>query len=123
MVMKMADQEFIEAVNLLFTKSWSEGTLPTHWKETKVRFLKKAGKVTYHSPSASRPKRLTSILGKCMERIIYTRLYSYVEHHNLIDPELEGFRKYHGTSMALLRVVQNIKDGFDERERTVCVFI
>ena len=51
-----------------------------------------------------------------MERVIYTRLYSYVEHHKLIDPEQEGFRKFHGTLMVLLRVVQNIIDGFNERE-------
>ena len=61
------------------------------------------------------------LLGKCLERVIYTRLYSYVEHYKLIDPEQEGFRKFHGTSMALLRVVQNIIDGFNES--TIGVFI
>ena len=58
-----------------------------------------------------------------MEIIIYTMLYSYVEHHNLIDQAQEGFRKFQGTSMALFRVVQNIIDGFNERQSTVCVFI
>ena len=58
-----------------------------------------------------------------MVRVIFTRLYSYVEHHKLIDPEQEGFRKFHRTLMALLRVVQNIIDGFNERESTIGVFI
>ena len=90
-------------------------------KET--RFLKKPGKPNYHNPSSYRPISLTSVLGKCMERIIVTRLYSYVEHNNHIDAEQEGFRKFHSTSMALLRLVQNIYDGFNENESTVGVFI
>ncbi|MCG7878799.1 MAG: reverse transcriptase domain-containing protein [Candidatus Thiodiazotropha endolucinida] len=122
-LLKAADQQLIEAVNSLFRRSWDEGILPAQWKEAKVKFLKKAGKASYHNPSSYRPISLTSILGKCMERIIYTRLYSYAEHHNLIDPEQEGFRRFHGTSMALLRVVQNAMDGFNERESTVGVFI
>ena len=47
----------------------------------------------------------------------------YVEHNNHIDAEQEGFRKFHSTSMALLRLVQNIYDGFNENESTVGVFI
>ena len=97
--------------------------LPQQWKTAKVKFLKKPGKPNYHNPSSYRPISLTSVLSTCMERIIVTRLYSYVEHNNHIDAEQEGFRKFYSTSMALLRLVQNIYDGLNENDSTVCVFI
>ena len=62
----------------LFQKSWQERMLPQQWKTAKVKFLRKPGKANYHNPSSYRPISLTSVLGKCMERIIVTRLYSYM---------------------------------------------
>ena len=52
-----------------------------------------------------------------MERIVHTKLYSYVEHRNIMDSEQKGFRNFHEMSMALLRVVQNIIDGFNEKRK------
>jgi hypothetical protein len=58
-----------------------------------------------------------------MEKIVYARLYAYSEHKNIIDEEQEGFRKYHSTTQALLRLVQNIFDGFNEKQHTLAVFL
>ena len=41
----------------------------------------------------------------------------------MLDPEQEGFRRFHGTSMAMLRLVQNIKQGFSEGQVTLAVFV
>ena len=70
----------------------------------------------YHQPSAYRPISLTCCLGKCMEKIIVTRLYGFVEHHNLLDKEQEGFRRFRGTSQALLCFTQSIVNGFNAKE-------
>ncbi|MEW8548209.1 MAG: reverse transcriptase domain-containing protein [Candidatus Thiodiazotropha sp.] len=122
-LLKEADPQLVEAITSLFQKSWIEGHVPSEWKFAKVKFLKKAGKKSYHSTNAYRPISLTSTLGKCMERVVFSRLYSYVEHHSVIDPEQEGFRKFHGTSMALLRLVQDIVNGFNVGSPSVAVFI
>ena len=119
-LIKSADDEVLEAVNNLFQKPWQERMLPQQWKTAKLKLLKKPGKPNYHNPSSYRPVTLTSVLGKCMERIIVTRLYSYVDH---MDTEQEESRKFHSTSIALLRLVQNIYYGFDETDSTVGVFI
>jgi hypothetical protein len=47
-----------------------------------------------------------------MKKIVYSRLNAYSEHINIIDEERKGFRKYHSTSQALLRMVQSIFDEF-----------
>ena len=122
-LLQEGSQALTRAINTLFNKSWSEKKVPQDWKLAKVKFLRKPGKPSYHNAGSYRPISLTSILGKCLERIVFTRLYSFVEHHRILDPEQEGFRRFHGTSMALLRLVQSIIQGFNDGHVTVGVFI
>ena len=58
-----------------------------------------------------------------MERIITTRLYGFAEHFKLLDKEQEGFRKFRGTQDALLRLTQDIYNGFNKNEHTAALFI
>ena len=58
-----------------------------------------------------------------MERIVTHRLYGFAEHFNLIDKEQEGFRRFRGTVDALLRLTQDIIDGFNKKESTAALFI
>ena len=66
-------------------------------KGANVKFLMKPGKDAYYNGSSYRPISLTSVLGKCMERIIHARLYAYAEHHKILETEQDGFGKYRGT--------------------------
>ena len=122
-LLQEGSQALTRAINTLFNKSWIKKKVPQDWKLAKVKFLRKPGKPSYHNAGSYSPISLLSILGKCLERIVFTRLYSFVEHHRILDPEQEGFRRFHGTSMALLRLVQNIIQGFNDRHVTVGVFI
>ena len=97
---KKGKEALITAINILFNKSLHEKTVTQDCKLAKVKFLRKPGKSSYHIAIS-----LTSILGKCLEKIVFTRLYSFVEHYKILDPEQECFRRFHGTSMALLRLV------------------
>ena len=97
--------------------------MPVKWKEAEVKFLRKNGKKSYHDPGSYRPISLTSYLCKCLGRIVTTRLYGYVEHFKLLDKEQEGFRKFRGTQDALLRLTQDIHNGFNKNEHTAALFI
>ena len=92
-------------------------------KKAEIKFLRKNGKKSYHEPVAYRPISLISYLCKCLERIITYRLYGFVEHFKLLDKEQEGFRKFRGTSDALLRLSQDIYNGFNAREHTAALFV
>ncbi|MEW8545279.1 MAG: reverse transcriptase domain-containing protein, partial [Candidatus Thiodiazotropha sp.] len=107
----------------LFQMSWSTGRVPIGWKQAEVKFLRKHGKKSYHDPGAYRPISLTSYLCKCMERIVTSRLYGFAEHFKLLDKEQEGFRKFRGTQDALLRLTQDIYNGFNKNEHTAALFI
>ena len=71
-------------------KSWNDGKLPDIWKSAIVKFLAKPGKDSYYTGSSYRPISLTSVLGKCMERIIHARLYAFAEHHKILDSEQDA---------------------------------
>ena len=118
-----AGEELKMAICRLFQRSWNEAVVPSKWKVAEVKFLRKNGKSSYHVPGSYRPISLTSYLCKSMERIVTHRLYGFAEHFNLIDKEQEEFRRFRGTVDALLRLTQDIIDGFNKKESTAALFI
>ena len=46
-----------------------------------------------------------------------------MEHHNLLDKEQEGFRRFRGTSQALLCFTQAIVNGFNAKESTLAAMV
>ena len=46
-----------------------------------------------------------------------------MEHFKILDKEQEGFRKFRGTSDALLRLTQDIYNGFNRQEHTAALFV
>ena len=111
------------AIHSLFEFSFRSGNIPSEWKTADVKFLRKAGKKNYNIASAYRPISLTSSLGKCLERIVTVRLNGFIEHNKIIDQEREGFRKFHSTTHALMRLVQDIYNGFNNKEKSLLAFI
>ena len=117
-----ANEELVKVIHSIFNFSFKTGTLPEDWRSADVKFLKKTGKASYHSASAYRPISLTSCLGKCIERILTVRLNGFIKHNNIIDADQEGFRKFHSTTSALFRLVQDIHNGFNDKS-TLSAFI
>ena len=110
------EESLKKAILYIFNLSWAQGIMPAAWKEALVKFLRKHGKTDYYSPSSYRPIKI-------MERIILTRLEAFVEQKGLLDVEQEGFRRFHCTIYATLKLVQDIKEGFNEGEATAAYFI
>ena len=100
-----------QAILHIFNISWTQEILPSAWKEVLVKFLRKHGKTDYYSPSSYRLISLTSTLCKIMEIITLTRLHveAFVEGKGLLDEEQEGFWRFHCTTYAVLKLVQDIK--------------
>ncbi len=67
------------------------------WKVAKITMIPKTiGKSK--DPGDYRPISLTSCLGKFAERMIKTRLYSYLEVNNLLVKQQSGFRNARGSA-------------------------
>ena len=70
-----------------------------------------------------RPISLLSCLSKLCERMINRRLVYLLEKKQLINPNQAGFRRPRSTEDQMLRVIQAVADGLQERKRTVLLLI
>ena len=83
----------------LFNRSFSEGCMPSAWKEALVVPVYKAGPRS--CPSNYRPIALLSIVSKAMEKIVLKKLSAFL--WPLLTPKQSGFR--HGDGMAVPSVM------------------
>ena len=68
------------------------------------------------------PFRLTSCVGKLMERLVNTRLVRHMEK-SIITSERAGFRQYRSAEDQVTYIAQKIEDGFQDKQHTLTVWI
>ena len=99
----------------------SIGTFPSSLKLGKITPNHKKG--PKNEVSNYRPVSTLPIFGKIFEKIIYSRLYSFLTDHNILSNTQFGFRKHHSTSYAVNYSVNLIKQFQYEGKSTIGVFI
>ena len=62
-----------------------------------------------------RPISLLSNIGKIFERIMYTRIESFLDVNSIMYNLQFGFRKKHSTNHALLNIVEMIRSNLDNK--------
>ena len=75
-----------------------------------------------HLASNYRPISLLSVFNKLLEKLVYKRLYSFLDKHNVIYSYQFGFRKHHSTSMALLEVIDSCYKNLDVNNKVLGIF-
>ena len=94
-------------VNLCFVT----GTFPELLKLAKVQPLhKKDSKLNYLN---YRPISLLSVFSKIYEKLIYTRIYSYLDRNKLIYSKQFGFRSKYSTNHAIISLTEHIRNHLD----------
>ena len=84
---------------------------PLHKKESKLNFLN------------YRPISLLSVFSKIYEKLIYTRIYSYLVKNKLICNKQFGFRSNYSTNRALLSITERIKELVDSGYYVCGIFV
>ena len=69
-----------------------------------------------------RPISLLPIFSKIFEKLIYSRIYSFLEKNNLQDKQF-GFRSKHSTTHALISLTESIKKFLDKKDIVSGIFI
>ena len=88
------------------------GVFPSVLKIAKVvTILKKDSKTGY---SYCLPIFLLSNIEKILETLMYKRLYTFLNHNNIIYNLQFGFRCQYSTSHALINITENIKKVLDD---------
>ena len=105
----------------IINRIWETRVLPKGWKIAIVLAIQKLNKDPHYT-SSYRPIALTSCVCKLMEKMVNSRLGWHLEAHNLLSPVQFGFRKNRSTLDPLLRLSNQIQQGFANQCQIIGVF-
>ena len=120
-VVKKCFGEINEPLKHLFNLSLENGIFPEKMKNTKVIPLFKNGDP--ENITSYRPISVLPCLSKVLERIMYNRLYKYLCEEKLLYSKQFGFQKGHSTDHAIVHLVDQIYESFENDNYTLGVFI
>lgn len=107
----------VHLVNL----SLLQGSFPDELKIAKVIPLFKSGDEKLIKNY--RPVSVLPFFSKIFERVIYKRIFEFINRHGLLYRNQFGFRRNHSTTLALITLIDKIISGFNEGKSTLGVFI
>ena len=97
------------------------GVFPSVLKTAKVvPVFKKDLKLHY---SNYRPISLLSNIEKIIEKLMYKRLYTFLNKNNIIYNLQFGFRQQYSTSQALINITENIRKALDDGNIGCGIFV
>ena len=70
-----------------------------------------------------RPISVLPCFSKILERIIYSRLYSFFSENNILYKKQFGFQKQHSTDHVMVYLVNEVLKSFENNCYTLGVFI
>ena len=120
-VIKKSAHAIANPLAKVFNDLISSGTFPEELKVGKITPVYKKG-----SPELLenyRPISTLPIFGKLFEKIIYSRLYSFLQSQNILHSNQYGFRKAHSTSHALNFSVSHIETALQNKKHILGIFI
>ena len=105
----------------IFDLSFENGIFPDSLKIAKVTPVYKSGDSS--SLSNYRPISALPCFYKMLERIMYTQLYNYLQENKILYSKQFGFQTGHSTDHAIIQLVEQIYENFEENKYTLGVFV
>lgn len=106
---------------VLFTKSLSDCTLPSAWKEAYVVPVHKNG--PRNKVENYRPISLLSTSSKLMEHVIYTSIVQHLNANNFFTPFQHGFRPGLSCTTQMVEFFHELAHAYDKGLQTDCIFL
>ncbi|XP_057314221.1 uncharacterized protein LOC130655476 [Hydractinia symbiolongicarpus] len=120
-VLKNCFNELKSPLLHIFNSSLITGIVPKKLKIARVVPVLKAGEVC--KVSNYRPISILPCFSKILERIMYNRVYSFLNNNDILYNKQFGFQAGHSTDHAIIQLSQEIFQAFDENKFTIGVFI
>ena len=120
-LLKKIKIRLIELLCMLFNESLKSGTFPGIMKLANVIPLYKSGKRCV--ATNYRPISLLITISKILEKIIYSRTYSFLSRTEQLYCGQYGFRKYHSCEHAIQELVGNVLKGHEKKEFTIAIYL
>lgn len=111
-VLQLFNDPISKILEVIFSKSISEGSVPEAWKIANITPIYKKGPKS--SVTNYRPVSLTSIPCKIMESIIKDKVTSHLLDNHLLNPSQHGFTANKSCTTNLLEFLERITSEIDE---------
>ena len=120
-LLKLLAPDISIILSKIINECLTEGTFPQCLKTAKIIPVHK--KDSLLDPKNYRPISLLSNISKIFEKILHTRLYQFLERHNIIFKNQFGFRKQHNTTHACMALTEAIRNSLDNGEFAAGIFV
>jgi len=120
-LIKKCSTNIVNPLTHIVNLSLSSGIVPQQMKIAKVIAIFKK-----ENPSLLenyRPISLLPTFSKILERIVYNRLYQYLQTHDILTPAQYGFRKKLSTELAILEAQDRIVKCLAKKEWCIGIFL
>ena len=118
--LKQTISSLIDPLFHIFNLSFSCGVVPAQFKIAKVVPIFKAGDGS--SMDNYRPISLLSSFSKVLEKIVASRLTSFLEANNILSKWQFGFRSDHSTSHPMVHFLNKITEALNAKKHTISIF-
>jgi len=112
-ILKIIKKLISPHLSTLINESIQSGTVPRNLKVAKVIPLHKSGDQLMLSNY--RPISLLPAMSKIFEKVIHSRISSFLEKYNRLHPSQFGFRSSRNTSSAIQVILHNIYHSMEKR--------
>ena len=116
---------FIDRISSVLTHiiniSFETDIFPDRWKFALIKPIPKINCPLKESDY--RPISLLCTLSKVLEKLAARQINSYLEKHNLFDPNQSAYKRFFGCNTALLKITDDILDNIDDSELTLLILL
>ena len=113
--------KFASILANIFNSSIQEGVFPAGLKLAKCIPIHKGEDPL--NPSNYRPISILNFSSKIFEKILHTRLITYLDNNKLIYNNQFGYRKNHSTSQAVLSVTELLHSAISSNKYSIAMFL
>ena len=120
-LLKRCWESLTKPITHIINLSFSTGIVPDQLKLAKViPVFKKKDK---QDPGNYRPISLLSIINKIMEKVMYTRVMSFLNKNNILYKYQFGFREGHSTIQAIIEITDNILEELQKKNMVAGIYL
>ena len=120
-LLKVVADIIVVPLSIIINLSFKNGVFPELWKVAKVIPLHKGGSTD--ELNNFRPISLLSIFDKIIEKLMHTRLYAFLDDHQILCKNQFGFKKKSNCAHSLIEITERIKQSIDEGKFGCGIFI
>ena len=118
---KISSAVIAPVLSNLFNSCLNQGEYPDSLKVAEVIPVFKKGK--HDSLSDYRPISLLSQFNKIFEKMLFNRIYNYLEKHKLLNPYQYGFRENRSTIHAISHIYDDLLQNIDQNLYSCSIFL